>query len=85
MLKTQIDAFADDAGVASDGRTDQIWSQLQHRIGVELGFEPFFGKFDTIAVARKLAVLLHCLWVSGEVYEPLRQGTSATTAPAVAA
>jgi transposase len=25
-----------------------------------------------IAVARKLAVLLHRLWVSGEVYEPLR-------------
>jgi len=25
-----------------------------------------------VAVARKLAVLLHCLWVSGEVYEPLR-------------
>ena len=24
------------------------------------------------AVARKLAVLLHALWVSGEVYEPLR-------------
>ena len=23
-------------------------------------------------VARKLAVLLHKLWVSGEVYEPLR-------------
>ncbi len=25
-----------------------------------------------VAVARKLAVLLHRLWVSGEVYEPLR-------------
>jgi transposase len=25
-----------------------------------------------IAVARKLAVLLHRLWVSGEAYEPLR-------------
>jgi len=24
-----------------------------------------------VAVARKLAVLLHKLWVSGEVYEPL--------------
>ena len=32
-----------------------------------------------------LAVLLHCLWVSGEVYELLRQGMSATIAPAVAA
>ena len=24
-----------------------------------------------VAVARKLAVILHKLWVSGEVYEPL--------------
>jgi hypothetical protein len=29
-----------------------------------------------IAVARKLSVLLHKLWVSGEVYEPLRNHTS---------
>jgi transposase len=42
-------------------------------------------KRAAVAVARKLAVLLHCLWASGEVYEPLRQGTSATIAPAVAA
>jgi hypothetical protein len=27
---------------------------------------------DIIATTRKLAVLLHRLWVSGEVYEPLR-------------
>jgi len=26
----------------------------------------------TLAVARKLAVLLHKLWVSGEAYDPLR-------------
>ena len=26
-----------------------------------------------VAVARKLAILLHHLWVTGEVYEPLRQ------------
>jgi hypothetical protein len=25
-----------------------------------------------VAVVRKLAVLLHSLWISGEVYEPLR-------------
>jgi transposase len=42
-------------------------------------------KRAAVAVARKLAVLLHCLWVSGEVYEPLRQGMSATITPAVAA
>jgi transposase len=30
-----------------------------------------------VAVARKLAVLLHRLWVSGEVYEPLRNSKKA--------
>src|SRR4029077_10641375 len=29
------------------------------------------GRQAIIATARKLAVLLHRLWVSGEVYEPL--------------
>jgi hypothetical protein len=33
-----------------------------------------------VAVARKLAVLLHKLWVSGEVYEPLRNKNSKTVA-----
>jgi transposase len=32
-------------------------------------------KRAVIAVARKLAVLLHRLWVSGEVYEPLRKSS----------
>jgi transposase len=30
-----------------------------------------------VAVARKLAVLLHRLWVTGDVYEPLRQHSAA--------
>lgn len=30
-----------------------------------------------VAVARKLAVLLHRLWVTGEVYRPLQERTSA--------
>ena len=42
-------------------------------------------KRAAVAVARKLAVLLHRLWVTGEVYEPLRHGMSATTAHAAAA
>ena len=42
-------------------------------------------KRAAVAVARKLAVLLHCLWVSGEVYEPLRHGMAVTTAQAAAA
>jgi transposase len=29
-------------------------------------------KRAVVAVARKLSVLLHSLWISGEVYEPLR-------------
>src|SRR3954447_1860864 len=35
-------------------------------------------KRAVIATARKLAVLLHRLWVSGEAYEPLRNSQSTT-------
>ncbi len=38
-------------------------------------------KRAVVAVARKLAILLHHLWVSGEVYEPLRQ-SQAVAVPA---
>ena len=31
-------------------------------------------KRATVAVARKLAVLMHRLWVTGEVYEPTGYG-----------
>jgi mRNA-degrading endonuclease toxin of MazEF toxin-antitoxin module len=34
------------------------------------------------AVARKLAVLLHKLWISGEVYEPLRNNQQVVSAVA---
>jgi len=36
-------------------------------------------KRAVVAVARKLAVLLHRLWVSSEVYEPLRQALPEAT------
>ena len=39
-------------------------------------------KRAVVAVARKLAVLLHRLWVSGEVYEPLRNSQKAMGAAA---
>jgi transposase len=39
-------------------------------------------KRAVVAVARKLAVLLHRLWVSGEVYEPLRNSHKAMRAAA---
>jgi hypothetical protein len=35
-------------------------------------------KLAVVAVARKLAVLLDRLWMSGEVYEPLRNSQKAT-------
>jgi transposase len=42
-------------------------------------------KRASVAVARKLAVLLHRLWSSGEVYEPLGHGIQRTiTEPAAA-
>ena len=37
-------------------------------------------KRAVVAVARKLAVLLHRLWVTGEVYEPLRNQAEADVA-----
>jgi transposase len=42
-------------------------------------------KRAAVAVARKLSVLLHRLWVSGEVYEPLRSAPPAGTAQEAAA
>jgi transposase len=39
-------------------------------------------KRAVVAVARKLAVLLHKLWISGEVYEPLRNSRKAIAAVA---
>ena len=42
-------------------------------------------KRAAVAVARKLAVLLHRPWVTGEVYEPLHHALSVPIAPAVAA
>jgi transposase len=42
-------------------------------------------KRAVVAVARKLAVLMHKLWVSGEVYEPLRQSNEAVPTEAVPA
>ena len=36
----------------------------------------------SVATARKLAVLLHPLWVSGEVYEPLHNSSRITVAAA---
>jgi len=42
-------------------------------------------KRAVVAVARKLAVLLHRLWVTAEVYEPLRKHRPPIVAEAVSA
>jgi transposase len=52
--------------LASDSRLRRWGLDLSRRGGKNS------KKRAVIAVARKLAVLLHKLWVSGEVYEPLR-------------
>lgn len=38
-------------------------------------------KRAVVAVARKLAVLLHHLWITGEVYQPLREVAAEATTP----
>jgi transposase len=44
--------------------------QKSRDIGCHLGLRG--KKRAVVAVARKLGILLHRLWVTGEVYEPLR-------------
>lgn len=46
---------------------------------------PGARKRATVAVARKLAVLLHRLWITGEVYEPLRNSGDRKTEATMAA
>ncbi len=48
----------------------------------QLGSSGLAKKRAVVAVARKLAVLLHKLWVSGEVYEPLRNNHKVVSAVA---
>ena len=36
-------------------------------------------KRAAVAVARKLAVLMHALWTTGVTYEPLRSGAAPAT------
>ena len=56
-------------------------SQQKLTVGLDLGGRN--GKKRAIvATARKLAVLLHHLWVSGEVYEPLHNSQRTTVAAA---
>jgi transposase len=56
-------------GVDSDLRR---WGLMVAARGAALG-----KKRAIVGVARKLAVLLHHLWVGGEVYQPLHQASGA--------
>ena len=49
MLEVQVHAFADDAGVARDGRADEVGAEFQDRVVVEVGGEAFLGQLDAIA------------------------------------
>ena len=72
---------------AGDGLVRRLLVQSAHYILGPFGPETSLRRFGlrlaarggrgakqkaVIAVARKLAVLLHRLWLTGEVYEPLR-------------
>ncbi|MPZ51007.1 MAG: IS110 family transposase, partial [Dehalococcoidia bacterium] len=48
------------------------WGLMRAETGGKSG-----KKRAVVAVARKLAVLLHRLWVTGEVYIPIRQAEEA--------
>jgi transposase len=80
---------------AGDGLVRKLLVQCAHRILASnapdtdlkrwgLGLAERGGKAAkkraVIAVARKLAVLLHCLWTSGEAYEPLRNASDTPAA-----
>ena len=54
VLEAQVDAFADDAGVARDRRADEVGREFQDGVVVEVGGQPFLRQFDAIAFdARK--------------------------------
>jgi transposase len=70
--------FTNAAGAGSAPHPETVWSgQRSTTLGAEAGRarRQELEKRAIFAVARKLAVLLHHLWVSGEVYEPLRKNS----------
>jgi hypothetical protein len=69
-------------GARSAAHSGTVWRRQRSQTpGAATGRAQRQG--PVIAVARKLAVLLHHLWVSGEVYEPLRNSNQ-TALPAAA-
>jgi hypothetical protein len=73
--------------IAGEDRNSAIFADMHPRTAAKAwtrnGHLGRGKKRAVIAVARKLAVLLHRLWVSGDVYIPLRLGNRVTL-PAVA-
>jgi transposase len=56
----------------------------RHGMRIASGGKKNAKKRALVAVARKLAVLLHCLWRSAEVYDPLRSSRPVDTPPTTA-
>jgi hypothetical protein len=77
--------FENDDGAGSALHSGAFWSRSDlRRWGRKLAERGGKNakKRAVVAVARKLAVLLHRLWVSGEAYEPLRNSQRAMQAVA---
>src|SRR5688572_20395975 len=50
MLQAHVDSLADDSGVAGYRRTNEIRTQFQYRVVVELGCEPLIWQLDPISL-----------------------------------
>ena len=57
-------------------------TEIRARAGLVSARTALVNAARGLVIARKLAVLLHRLWVSGEVYEPLRNSQKAMNAAA---
>ena len=63
MIEAQVYAFADDAFVAGDCRSYDVWSENERRIVVERCGEALFGQLDAVALhAREVDLALIAVW-----------------------
>jgi transposase len=85
---------------AGDGLVRKLLVQCAHHILGPFGVDSDLRRYGlrlaerggksakkkaVVAVARKLSVLMHRMWVTGEVYEPLRHGAASTRTEMAAA
>ncbi len=57
MLEAHVHALADDAGVARDGRPDEVGAEFEDRVVVEVGGQPLLRQLDAIAFDAREADL----------------------------